>query len=419
MRLKFASALCFSGLWAGAGAAVPDEQRDDPFAQMEVLTRAMEIIRTHYADADRAGYDRLVEGALEGMLRKLDPHCEFMASTVFEDLQREHTDTSEGVGITIALRQGSLTIITVREDGPAAREGVLAGDQIVRIDEVITDNAGVSECVQLLKGKAGSEVRLTVRRPGTRQFLEFKLVRETLRETSVHTPILLPAKLAGDHALGYVRVSQFTHNTAADLSAALDDLEARGMRALILDLRNNPGGLLDSAVTVCGEFVPPGTVVVTTEGRQAAGNPPPFRTPERGDRPLREMPLAILVNHASASASELMAAALQDLRRAILVGTTTFGKGSVQTILPLETGGAMRLTTAKYYTPGRRVIHEQGVEPDIVSVLTTSEEQRVAKWRAESGTGAAAELEIATLGDRQLERAADALKALLILAKKP
>lgn len=392
-------------------------EADDAYLQMEALTRAMELIREHYVDSSKVTYAELVEGALEGMLRKLDPHCEFMGRTLFENLQREQSDTSEGVGVTVALRQGVLTIIAVREDGPAARAGVLSGDQIVRVDDVLTDSVGVVEGVQLLSGKAGEAVRLTVRRPGSQQFLEFKLVREMLNESSLHDPMLLHPKLAANYRIGYVRLSQFTQATVQDLSKALDKLEEEGMQALVLDLRNNPGGLLESAVGVCGEFLPEGTLVVTTEGRVVADNPPPLRTPARPGIVQRRYPLAILINHGSASASEIVAGALQDLNRALIVGTTSFGKGSVQTILPIESGAAMRLTTAKYYTPSRRTIHEHGVEPDIVSALTTQEELRISQWRTAHGTGEAAVLEMSSLGDRQLERAVDALKGVLVFGK--
>lgn len=387
---------------------------EDAYQQIEMLTRAMEMVRQNYVDESKTTYAELVEGALQGMLNRLDPHCEYMGKSLFEDMQREQSDTSEGIGITVALRQNLLTIITVREDGPAAEAGVLAGDQLVRINDVLTDSVGVIEAMQLLKGKTGDEVRLTVRRPGTKQFLEFKVKHETLAETSVHDAMLLPAKLAGDFKIGYARISQFNAPTADELSKALDTLEKEGMRAFVLDLRNNPGGLVDSAVAICGEFLPEGTVVVTTEGRVAAQNPPPYRTPSRDGKEPRKYPMAVLINHGSASASELTAGALQDLKRAIIVGTTSFGKGSVQTILPMQNGAAMRLTTAKYYTPSHRTIHENGVEPNIVSALTTEDEMRVAKWRASHGTGETAALELANLGDKQLERAVDALRGVLV-----
>ncbi len=387
---------------------------EDAYVQMEMLTRAMEMVRQNYVDESKITYAELVEGALEGMLQKLDPHCEYMGKSLFEDMQREQSDTSEGIGITIALRQSILTIITVREDGPASAAGVLSGDQLVRINEVLTDSVGIAEAMQLLKGKAGDEVSLTVRRPGTKQFLEFKVKHETLAETSVHDPMLLSTKMAGVYKIGYARISQYNQPTARELSKALDALEKEGLQAFVLDLRNNPGGLVDSSVAVCGEFLPEGTVVVTTEGRVASQNPPPFRTPSRNGKEPRKYPIAVLINQGSASASEITAGALQDLKRAIIVGTTSFGKGSVQTILPMKNGAAMRLTTAKYYTPSHRTIHEAGVEPNIISALTSEEELRIAKWRASHGTGEAAALELANLGDKQLERAVDSLKGVLV-----
>lgn len=395
-------------------AALAKPPPEDAYTQIEMLTRAMEMVRQNYVDESKITYAELVEGALEGMLHKLDPHCEYMGKSLFEDMQREQSDTSEGIGITIALRQGTLTIITVREDGPANAAGILSGDQLVRINDVLTDSVGIAEAMQLLKGKAGEEVRLTVGRPGTKQFLEFKVKHETLAETSVHDPMLLASKMAGDYKIGYARISQYNQPTPRELSKALDALEKEGMQAFVLDLRNNPGGLVDSSVAVCGEFLPEGTVVVTTEGRVASQNPPPFRTPSRNGKEPRKYPIAVLINQGSASASELTAGALQDLKRAIIVGTTSFGKGSVQTILPMKNGAAMRLTTAKYYTPSHRTIHEAGVEPNIVSALTSEEELRIAKWRASHGTGEAAALELASLGDKQLERAVDSLKGVLV-----
>lgn len=395
-------------------APVPERVEDDPYEQLQLLTTAMQMIRENYVDEGKVTYEELISGALDGMLRKLDPHCEYLGKQLFEDLQREQTDSSEGVGITIALRNGVLTIVTLREDGPATKAGMLANDQLVRINDVLTDSVGVAEAIQLLKGKAGDTVRLTVRRPGTKQFLDFTIVREVLQESSVHDGMLVHDKLASPYKIGYVRLSEFTQPTVKDLSIALDKLEAEGMQALVLDVRNNPGGLLDSAVGVCGEFLPEGTVVVTQEGRKTSEDSPPYRTPKRNGKAPRTYPMAVLANHASASAAEIVSAVLQDLRRAIVVGTTTFGKGSVQTILPMKNGSAMRLTTAKYYTPSHRTIHEHGVTPNIVSTLTTDEEIRVSRWRNNHGTGEAAALEQADLNDHQLERAVDALKGVLV-----
>jgi carboxyl-terminal processing protease len=387
---------------------------DPAFAQLELLARAMETIRQNYVDEKKVSYDQLIEGALEGMLRKLDPHCEYMGRSLFEEMQQEQRDTSEGVGITIALRTGVLTIITVEEEGPASKAGVLPNDQIIRVGEVLTDTMSTMEAVQHLKGKAGEAVRITVRRPGTKQFLDFNLVRQALQESSVRDAMLLHGKMAAPWKIGYARITEFTQNTAKDLADELDKLEKAGMQAFVLDLRNNPGGLITSAVDVCGEFLPPNTVVVTTEGRAVAENPPPYRTGPREGHPLRKYPMTVLINQGSASGAELVAGAMQDLKRAIIVGTQSFGKGSVQTILPMKNGAAMRLTTAKYYTPGHRTIHENGIEPNIVSALTSEEESKVMQWRASNVVGEARSMDLAKLGDRQLERGTDVLKGLLV-----
>ncbi len=388
--------------------------KDSAFAQLELLTRAMELVRQNYVDEKKVTYEQLIEGALQGMLSKLDPHCQYMGKTLFEDMQQEQKDTSEGVGITVSLREGTLTIITVDEDGPAAKAGVLPNDQIIRIGEVLTDNMSTMETVQHLKGKVGEVVRITVRRPGTKQFLDFNLTRQALQESSVRDSMLLHGKTTAPWKIGYARITEFTKGTVKDLSAELDKLEKEGMQAFILDLRNNPGGLIDSAVGVCGEFLPTQTVVVTTEGRVASQNPPPYRTPARNDKPMRKYPVCVLINQGSASGSELVAGALQDLKRAIIVGTTSFGKGSVQSVIPMKNGSALRLTTAKYYTPSHRTIHENGVEPNIVSALTTDEEVRIFQWRSANTTGEARALDLAKLGDRQLDRATDVLKGVMI-----
>lgn len=395
-----------------APAAKPET--DAALTHLELLTRVMELARQNYVDPQKVTYENLVEGALEGMLKKLDPHCEYMGRSLFEEMQREQRDTSEGVGITIALREDSLTVITVQEDGPAAKAGVMPDDEIVRIGDVLVESMSTMEAVQHLKGKAGETIRITVRRPGTKQFLDFNLIRVAMQESSVRDAMLLHERMTSPWKIGYARLTEFTQNTAKDLSDALDKLEKEGMQAFVLDLRNNPGGLIDSAVAVCGEFLPPDTVVVTTEGRVASQNPPPYRTPPRPEKTARQYPVAVLINQGSASGSELVAGALQDLKRAIIVGVTSFGKGSVQTILPMKNGAAMRLTTAKYYTPAHRTIHEHGIEPNIVSALTTDEEMKVMQWRRSNTVGEARVLDLTKLGDHQLERATDVLKGLLI-----
>lgn len=387
------------------------------FEQIEILVHVIELIRQEYHDDSRVTYEKLIDSALEGMLANLDPHCQFMPKEIFEQMQKETGGTYDGVGITIAFRNEMLTIVAVREEGPAARAGVLPGDQIIKVNEILADKLGLAEAMEMMRGKPGQPLKLTLRRPANNQLLEVALVREVIREATVTDVMLLPARYAADRKMGYLRLTQFGEGTVKELVEALNDLEQKGMEALIMDLRNNPGGLLTAAVNTCGEFVPPDTVVLTTEGRNASRNSKTYRTPP-GTRHVRNYPLAILVNHGSASGAEVVSGALQDLNRALIVGETTFGKGSVQQIIPVPNseGNAIRLTTARYYTPSKRTIHEHGVEPDIVSTLTPQDERNLMIWFRRD-TLAPDELQkIEAWEDRQLARAADSLKGALLFS---
>lgn len=401
---------------AASDSPAPPPAEDSGYREIERLARVIELVRENHVDAGRTSYDKLMASALEGMLADLDPHSQYLSPELFEKLQQEQGNTYEGVGITIASRPEGVTIVTVREDGPAARGGVMPGDVIVKIGERLTEEMSVAEAAQALRGRPGETLKITVQRPSTREFKEFELVRQVLSTVTVKDAMMLDSPLAGTFKIGYARLLQFTEPTGRELALALDTLEDAGLQGLVLDLRNNPGGLITSAVEVAGEFLPPDTTVVTTEGRHGELTSPPYRTPARKRRE-RNYPVAILINHSSASGAELVAGALQDLKRAVIVGETSFGKGSVQSIIPLDGGAAVRLTTAKYYTPSHRTIHENGIRPDIVATLTPEEEKAVFEFwrRGESVTGSA--LELGRLGDRQLERAATVLKGLLALGK--
>lgn len=393
------------------------EDEDDGFAEMELLTEVMELIRQGYVDPDKTTYDKLVNSALEGMLAQLDPHSQFMQPKVFEQLQRHTDSTYEGIGVTISTKNEVLTIVTAREDGPAARAGVLPGDQILKINKVLTEDVGLSEAVAMLRGRPGEKLDLTVRRPATQKLHEFSMVREIIKQSTVKDIRVLDEKVTGPYRMGYARILQFSEPTAGELADGLDRLERQGIDALVLDMRNNPGGLLPSAIDVCGEFVEAGTVVLTTEGRPGSGEIKVFRTSARAKRRDRDYPLAILVNHSSASGAEVVAGALQDLKRCIVVGETTFGKGSVQSILPIGDGKAIRLTTAKYYTPSHRTIHENGVEPNIVAPLTPAQEEQVARWFSRDTLPEQERKRIDSYLDPQLERAIDAMKGALVYSK--
>lgn len=407
--------LCLSG--PRPAAAQDGAGKDDGFKEMELFTEVLETIRQGYVDADKATYEKLINSALEGMLSALDPHSQFMQPKVFDQLKRHTDSTYEGIGVTISTRNDTLTIVTAREDGPAARAGVLPGDQILKINNMLTEDVGMAEAINLLRGKPGESITLTIRRPATQKLHEFEMKREIIKQSSVVDARILPPRLTAPYRMGYVRILQFSEPTADELADALDELEQEGMDAFVLDMRNNPGGLLGSAIDVCGEFVKPGTVVLTTEGKPGSGEIKVYRTTADRKRRPRDYPLAILLNHASASGSEVVAGALQDLKRCIVVGETSFGKGSVQSVIPIGEGKALRMTTAKYYTPSHRTIHENGVVPNIVAPLTPAQEQQLFQWFGRSTLDPEEQKRLENYTDPQLVRAVDAMKGALVYAK--
>jgi carboxyl-terminal processing protease len=266
--------------------------------------------------------------------------------------------------------------------------------------------------LNLLRGDAGQKITLTIYRPSTKETKEFTLQREIIKVSSVKDAKILDQAEGNKFKIGYLRITQFNEPTAQELSQKLDDLQRQGMQALILDLRFNPGGLLTSAVDVCGLFVPPKTMVVYTEGREGSQRRE-YYTDQKA-KPRLNMPIAVLVNGQSASGAEIVAGALKDLNRAIIVGETTFGKGSVQSVIQLPDGSALRLTTAKYYTPGRQVIHQNGVTPNIKASLTSDQERALLLRRKEGVLSAEDQKLVSTQRDSQLDRAMDAVKSVMI-----
>jgi carboxyl-terminal processing protease len=266
--------------------------------------------------------------------------------------------------------------------------------------------------LNLLRGDAGQKITLTIYRPSTKETKEFTLQREIIKVSSVKDAKILEQAEGTKFKIGYLRITQFNEPTAQELSQKLDDLQRQGMQALILDLRFNPGGLLTSAVDVCGMFVPPKTMVVYTEGREGSQRRE-YYTDQKA-KPRLNMPIAVLVNGQSASGAEIVAGALKDLNRAIIVGETTFGKGSVQSVIQLPDGSALRLTTAKYYTPGRQVIHQNGVAPNIKASLTSDQERALLLRRKEGVLSAEDQKLVSTQRDSQLDRAMDAVKSVMI-----
>ena len=397
--------------------AVGAQEKDDSgYASIAVFARAMQLVRQDYVDEKKVSYEALTHAAMRGMLGNLDPHSQFMEPRDFKGMQDDTNSRFGGLGVVVSQREGALIIVTPMEDTPGFRAGLLPNDQIIKIDGQSTEKMDLNEAINILRGEAGQKVTLTILRPATKEIKDFAMVRENIKVASVKDAKILPAELGGEFKVGYVRITQFNVPTSDDLAKKLDELEKQGMQALVLDLRYNPGGLLNSAVDVAGQFLPPKTLVVSTEGRVASQSRS-YRTADKA-RPRPHYPLAILTNTGSASGSEIVAGALKDLNRAIIVGETTFGKGSVQSVIQLQDGSAMRLTTAKYYTPGRQVIHEHGVEPTIRATLTSDQERMLMLQRREDAMSESERKDLANFHDTQLERAVDALKGVMIYAEK-
>lgn len=397
----------------GAGDATPPAE-DNGYDNIAVLTRAMQLIRQDYVDEKKTNYRALTYAALKGMFNSLDPHSRFMEPRELKGMEDDTKSEFGGLGITVSSREGVLTVVSPMEDTPGFRAGLLPGDQILKINGEATEQMELGRAIDRLRGEAGQKVTLTIFRPGNKQIKDYVIERAIIKVASVKGGKLLDAKLTGDAKIGYVRITQFNEPTAAELSAKLDALESQGMQGLILDLRNNPGGLLESAVDVCGQFVGPNTQVVSTEGRVASAKKIYKTAVDAKKRP--RYPMAILINGGSASASEIVAGALRDLKRAILVGETTFGKGSVQSVIELQDGAGVRLTTAKYYTPSKQVIHEKGIAPSIRATMTPDQEALLTLQRREAGLEESDKKLLATFRDTQLDRAADSLKGMILYA---
>jgi carboxyl-terminal processing protease len=325
----------------------------DTYEGLESFTNVLAIVQKNYVE--EVGAQKLLDGAINGMLNALDPHSAYLTPDLYKELQVDTEGSFGGLGIEITVRDGMLTVVSPIEDTPAYRAGVKAGDQIIKIEGELTKDMSLVEAVKKMRGPKGSKIVIAVRREGTNKPLEFPLVREVIRVQSVKFRTL-------EKGYGYVRLTQFQDRTGSDLDDALTKMtqESGKLAGLVLDLRNNPGGLLSQAVKVSDTFLDSG-LVVYTEGRLDNQKQKYFAHPGG----YTELPMVVLVNGGSASASEIVSGALQDHGRAVILGTQTFGKGSVQTILPLENGAALRLTTALYYTPNGRSIQVTGVTPDI------------------------------------------------------
>jgi carboxyl-terminal processing protease len=328
------------------------------FRQVQLFSDTLAIVSEDYVDEVKP--KDLIYGALKGLLSSLDPHSQFMDPDTYNELKVDTEGKFGGLGIEITVKDGLLTVITPIEDTPAWKAGIKSKDKIVKINNELTRDMTLTDAVKKMRGKPGETVTLTILRENEKKLLDIKVVRDVIKIQDVKGARII------EDGIGYVRLVEFRENTAKELEKALAKLRKDGMSALIIDLRNNPGGLLDVAVDVAGMFVEKGKLIVSTRGRKGIDDPQNLQMKSDNPAPMAELPLVIMINEGSASGSEIVAGALQDYRRAIILGTKSFGKGSVQTIIPLADGSALRLTTSKYYTPSNKVIHGKGVMPDIV-----------------------------------------------------
>ena len=342
------------GLFFSGQAKVAAVPRED-YESLETFTNILAIVRKNYVD--EVNTKELMTGAINGMLNSMDPHSGYLTPELYKELQMDTQGRFGGLGIEITVRNGVLTVVSPIEDTPAFRAGIKPGDQILKIDDEFTKDMNLMQAVKKMRGLKGSKLNLSIKREGIPDLLNFSIVRDTIRVQSVRSRAL-------EEGYGYIRLAQFQERSDRDLQKALEKLssEKGGIKGLVLDLRNNPGGLLTQAVRVADLFLDSG-MIVYTEGRLESQKQKYFA---RKEGSWTEFPMVVLVNGGSASASEIVAGALQDHKRAVILGTKTFGKGSVQTILPLDDNSALRLTTARYFTPKGRSIQATGIVPDIV-----------------------------------------------------
>lgn len=331
-------------------------QGGNDYESIELFTDVLSIVKKSYVE--EVDTKKLIYGAINGMLSSLDPHSSFMPPETYKEMKIETKGTFGGLGIEISIKEGILTVISPIEDTPAFKAGIKAGDQILKIDDKFTKDLSIMDAVKRMRGAKGTKVTLTIMREGFDKPKEFPLIRDVIQVKSVKYKTL-------DDGYAYVRIAQFQEKTDDDLDKALKTLtEENGgkLRGLVLDLRNDPGGLLDQAVRVAEHFVDEGKMIVYTEGREKDAK---MKFVSRRGNKQENYPIVVLINGGSASASEIVAGALQDHKRAVIMGTQSFGKGSVQTIIPLSDNSGLRLTTARYFTPSGRSIQAKGIAPDI------------------------------------------------------
>jgi carboxyl-terminal processing protease len=422
ITVAFAAALLSRGTLLNVNA------EEEHYVRIKTFAEALTLVKKNYVE--EVDEKDLVYGAIKGMLNSLDPHSSFMPPEIFKEMQIDTKGEFTGLGIQIGIKDNVLTVIAPIEDTPAYKAGIKAGDKIIKINGESTKDMSLYDAVTKLRGPKGTSVTITIVREGLEKPMDITIVRDIIRIKSVKSKVV-------DEGIGYIKLTQFQESTASELSKALKHLtEDEKINGLILDLRNNPGGLLRGSINVVSQFLPSGKLVVYIKGK--SGKKTEFYT--NNDKTYYEYPMIVLVNEGSASASEIVAGALQDWGRAVILGTETFGKGSVQTVFPLNDGSGLRLTTAMYYTPKGRSIQTTGIKPDIIVKLKIKEgmkrhpiiREKDLKKHLENDMVKEKELEkkekreiveipleVSEEEDVQLQRAIDLLKSWRVFKKLP
>jgi len=413
-------AVATTGILLGRLSVTAVSAEGEGYEELKTFTEVLSMVKKHYVE-DVKSKD-LVYGAIRGMLSSLDPHSSFMTAEGYKDMQVETKGEFGGIGIQIGMKESMLTVIAPIEDTPAFRAGIQAGDKIVKINNVTTRDMTLQDAVSKMRGTPKTIVVISIMREGWKDSRDFTLTREIIKVKSVKSKVL-------ESGIGYVKINQFQEQTANDLAVAMKKLNEEKITSLVLDLRNDPGGLLNSSIDVASQFLERDKLVVYTKTR--TGEKSEFFTNGNGHFTL---PMVVLVNQGSASASEIVAGALKDWNRAVVLGTVTFGKGSVQTVIPLSDGSGLRLTTAKYYTPKGKSIQGTGITPDIIVKLETKngkkehpvlrEKDLERHLKNEQGDSKDEEKETAPVevdekDDIQLQRAVDILKTWNVFKELP
>jgi carboxyl-terminal processing protease len=377
------------------------------------LRDVLELVNDNYVDEQKASLPQLTRAALHGVVETLDPHSEFMEARAYQQLEEDMSSQFGGIGVQVELRKNRVIIVAPIAGTPSDRAGIRRGDEIVRIDGTPLENPTMDTVVDRLRGKPKSRVNVSLLRPDEKREFEVSLVRELIKTESVRDVQVLPG------GIGYVQITQFTERTTEEFINALNRFSQERVTSLVLDLRNNPGGLLDAAVGVAEPFFRKGELIVYTQGR-GAGSRDEYRA-ESAEEPV-DVPVAVLINAGSASAAEIVAGALKDMNRAVIVGERSFGKGSVQSIFKLKNGEGMRLTTARYYTPSGVTIHEKGIEPQVEVVMTPQEDENVRLQRDRPDMTDPAQFKerfgMEPVADRQLQAAVDVLRGVTLLGAR-